>query len=441
MGFTQLIYAKITRCASLPEPLARAGSKIGGANEQLAPATSRFDLTYVVEHLPGTNMKPIHCLIITLGLLITLSCRENQSTRETSRPANRNFHEIMADFETTLSQDLVMKHHGSFSAAVFKADKIIWSKAFGKADDGKGINADTSTVYRIGSISKTITAYLMLVMVQNGVIRLDDPVARYLPEIKLLKQNGTDVGGDITFRQLADHTSGLEREPDWPYAATGPIETWENKVLNSIPATTLHPPVGKTFSYSNIGYAILGLAISRAAHKPFMDSVEEWIFRPHGMTNSFYSMPRAYENRIAVGYSWNSITMTYDSGQSQKELAGRGYKVPNGGVFTTANDLARFAMSLTADSDLLARKNRDLMQTIQTPESSDRGYGFGLNIVNNYNGIRMVGHNGLVAGYSAYMVFNPGSGIGVVLLRNCDDAAPLLESQGNNLLTSLVTAN
>ena len=386
-------------------------------------------------------MKQLFCLILSFGLFLAPSCQEKPSTGEASQPHNPGFPELIADFENKLGQNLAIKKNGSFSAAVFIKGEIVWSKAFGKADNEKGINADTSTIYRIGSISKTITAYLLLLMVQKGVIHLDDPVANYLPEIRSLKQKGTDVAGEITFRQLADHTSGLVREPELPYAASGPIETWEDKVLMSIPTTTLHPPVGKTYSYSNIGYAILGLAISRAAHKPFTDLVEELIFRPHGMKNSFYIIPRESENRVAMGYSWNSMSSAYESRVSKEEFAGRGYKVPNGGVFTTANDLARFAISLTADSDLLARNYRDSMQTIQTSESSNNGYGFGLNIMNNKTtGVKVVGHNGLVAGFGSSMLFNPASRIGVVVLRNCDDD-PSIEFKAIMLLNSLVAAN
>lgn len=378
--------------------------------------------------------------VLALGLFITFSCHEKISHRDTSPQASPNPNEIIADFESSLRQGVTNKNVGSFSAAVFKNDTIIWSKAFGKADDQKGIDADTSTIYRIGSISKTITAYLMMLMVQKGVIHLDDPVAGYLPEIRSVKQNGTNAGGDITFRQLADHTSGLAREPNMPTALFGPVEAWEVSVLNSIPATTLHPPAGKAFSYSNIGYAILGLAISRAAHRPFIDLVEELIFRSHGMKNSFYIIPKGFESRIAAGYSWNALSRTYESKQSEKELAGRGYRVPNGGVFTTANDLARFVISLMADTDPLAKNYRDTMQTVQTPESSNQGYGFGLRITNGASRFKMVGHGGVVAGFSSYMVFNPASRTGVVILRNCDDD-PSIEFKANILLNNLTGAN
>ena len=112
----------------------------------------------------------------------------------------------------------------------------------------------------------------------------DTTVVKYVPEIKQVRQDGKDAGSDITLRELADHTSGLSREPaNLENAATGAVEEWENKVLSSIPSTTLHSPIGKSYSYSNIGYAILGLALSRAAHKPFMDMVKEMVFQPHAI--------------------------------------------------------------------------------------------------------------------------------------------------------------
>jgi CubicO group peptidase (beta-lactamase class C family) len=228
------------------------------------------------------------------------------------------------------------------------------------------LQADTNTVYRIGSISKAVTAYLMMLMVQTGKINLDDPVIKYLPELSNINKDGKKEGDYITFRQLADHTSGLAREPeDLINNATGIIEEWENKVLNSIPNTKLSVPIGASYAYSNIGYAILGLALSRAAKKPFIDLVDEMVFRPHRMFNSFYIVTPANKNKIAAGYHWDQSTGIYSAAASEKELAGRGYKVPNGGVFTTAKNLARFAIASTADGDVLEEKYRDSMQTTQ----------------------------------------------------------------------------
>jgi len=351
--------------------------------------------------------------------------------------------EIITDFEKEMMGKTARDTTGSFSAAIFKGDRIFWSKAFGKMNNQASRPADTNTVYRVGSISKTVTAYLMMLLVQAGKINLDDPVIKYVPELSKLNRDGKDEGDRITFRQLADHTSGLAREPgDLINNATGPIEEWENKVLRSIPLTTLSGATGKTFMYSNIGYGILGLALSRAAQKPFIELAKEMVFRPHGMINSFYIVDQDNKSRIAAGYHWNPSDKVYGTAASEKEFAGRGYKVPNGGIFTTANDLARFAMALTAGTGVLAKNYRDSMQTTQIfiNKKKSEGYGLGLFITEDDKDGKRVRHDGAVAGYNSLMIFDPVSGIGVILLSNCDNTLSVLNREGNILLNRLVPA-
>jgi CubicO group peptidase (beta-lactamase class C family) len=256
-------------------------------------------------------------------------------------------------------------------------------------------------------------------LVQDGTISLDEPVAKYLPEIKQLKwKEGSDTA-EITFRQLASHTGGLAMEPGLWDAARGPIGEWENKVLSAIPTTDVTFAPGTKYSYSNIGYGILGLALSRVAHQPFMQLVGDRVFQPLHMTHSFYIIPAGYEDSVAVGYHRNSFGKP-DGEAARTEYAGRGYKVPNGGIFTTTGDLARFVMAQYSDSGQLAKKYRELMQTIQTPEDAKNGYGFGLNVNYLEDGSKVAGHNGSVAGYTAFMLFSPGSKTGAIVMRNCD---------------------
>ena len=144
-------------------------------------------------------------------------------------------------------------------------DEIIWSKAYGTSNIDNKIMADSITIYRTGSISKSFTAFLMMQLVQEGTIELDEQIEKYLPEISEL--NGYSASTKITFLQLASHTSGLIREPYLENAASGPIEEWESKVLQSIPKTSFQSKLGEKFSYSNIGFGILGLTLSRAAEK------------------------------------------------------------------------------------------------------------------------------------------------------------------------------
>jgi CubicO group peptidase (beta-lactamase class C family) len=365
-------------------------------------------------------------LSLIIGLLLLPACRSPQKSEPVPRPDTPTVQRVIDNFEKEMEAEKLRDTVGSLSAIVFIGNKIAWSGAFGKADNEKRIDADDSTVYRIGSISKTFTAYLMMLLVQDGAIRLDEPVAKYLPEIRQLKWNEGIDTAEITFRELASHTGGLAMEPGLWDAAAGPIDEWENKLLSSIPTTEVTFSPGTKFSYSNIGFGILGLALSRVAHKPFMQMVEERIFKPLHMTSSFYIIPPGYEDRIAAGYHWNSLAVKPDAEMAKAEYAGRGYKVPNGGIFTTVGDLARFIMAQYSDSDRLARNYREMMQTIQTPEGGKSGYGFGFFVNYTEDGSKLVGHDGGVAGYRAFMLFSPGSKVGAIVMRNYDDEVGLI---------------
>jgi len=368
-------------------------------------------------------------LSVFIGMLLLPFCHGAQKFDPNSRPDATTVQRVIDSFSKQLEEEHLRDTVGSFSAIVFIGNKIAWSRALGKADNEKGIDAGVSTVYRIGSISKTFTAYLMMLLVQDGTIGLDEPVAKYLPEIKQLRwKEGSDTS-EITFRELASHTGGLAREPGLWNAAAGPIEEWENKVLSSIPTTDVTYSPGTKYSYSNIGYGILGLALARAAHEPFMQMVENRIFKPLHMTSSFYIIPVGYEDRIAVGYHRNGFGGKPDGEVAKAEYIGRGYKVPNGGIYTTTGDLARFVMAQYSDSDRLAKKYREMMQTIQTPGEGKYGYGFGLNVVYPGDGSRIAGHDGAVAGYTAFMMFSPGSKVGAIVMRNCDYGIERIEGE------------
>ena len=208
-------------------------------------------------------------------------------------------------FRDRLRADVVADRIGGITAAVVIGDRVIWAEGFGRADSGKRV-ADVDTIYRIGSISKTFTAVVLSQLVDRKTIALDDPVETYLPEVRGF--TGARPGAKpITFRQLASHTAGLIREPTLEGAASGPIAEWESKVLASIPATSFDALPGERYSYSNIGYGVLGLALSRAAGLPFMTLVEDGIFTPLGMTSSTFIVTDELRPRLSVGYA-NSPT-------------------------------------------------------------------------------------------------------------------------------------
>jgi len=337
---------------------------------------------------------------------------------------------IVKQFEDRINADLTKDNlHGSISVAIVKNDGVIWSGAFGYASRKKDLPANTGSIYRIGSITKTFTATLLMLLVEDGKLRLDDPVENYLPEIKKLQSY--DTHHKVTFRQLASHTSGLDREPAMKDFDVGPLEQWEQKLLSCIPHTSFIGKPGGQFLYSNIGYALLGLAISRAAGVPYMQLVQQRILAPLHMDDTFFAMPADKMNRLAEGMSNNGRNV--NTAQPLAELNGRGYKVPNGGIYTTPRDLAKFVMSLMGYHSLLTAKSR--AQMLIVPPGGNN-YGFGIGIYNKPP-LNAIGHNGGVPGYTATYYVEQDTGYAVILMRNYNEGSTNMDKVSLDLLTQL----
>lgn len=295
---------------------------------------------------------------------------------------------------------------------------LVWAAAFGWADRAEQRSMAPSAVSRTGSISKSVTAVLMMRLVDQGVIELDDPVRQYLPEVDGFADARPDAP-PVTFRHLASHTAGLVREPDWPDAVVGPIDLWEERILESIPRTAFDSVPGARYQYSNIGFGTLGLALAEAAERPFRELVRDEIFGPLGMTGSAFVVVGAeLEPRLATGYVERDGEISAD--RPFREHAGRGYKVPNGGVYSTVADLGRFlgAVSGVPGLRILTEESRREMLRVQTPEDPSDGYGLGFRVTVDEEGRRIASHGGSVAGYNAHMAVDPDARIGVVMLRN-----------------------
>ncbi|WP_425236991.1 serine hydrolase domain-containing protein [Ulvibacterium sp.] len=364
-----------------------------------------------------------------LYVLVILGC--NSQPKENNIQTN-NLESLVAKFEDQLKNEL--ENGRSVSGAIIVDNKIIWSKAFGISDVDRGIQADTTTIYRTGSISKSFTAFLMMELVHEGVIALSDPIELYLPEIKNL--DGYSDSTRITFRNLAAHTSGLIREPNLKDAATGPISGWEAKVLESILNTSFQYGLEERFSYSNIGYGILGLALSRAADKPFMELVKEKIFEPLQMDNSYFVVPEDKIFSLSKGLEIGPHGKI-NREKPEREHMGRGYKVPNGGIYSTPNDLAKFILcNMGFSVKLLSKDNMARMQTIQTPKGNWRSYGLGFGIQQD-SLLTAIGHSGGVAGYRANLVFDKDRGNGVVLMKNYSAGDPNINKLSYDLLREL----
>ena len=371
----------------------------------------------------------LRLLVAAIGVL-------GQSVLVSAQSPSRD--EALTAFSRQLRVDVAADDVGGIVAGVMIDGDLVWAQAFGWADRDARTPMSTASISRTGSISKSVTAVLMMRLLDEGVIGLDEPVERYLPAFASIKDRRVDAQ-PVTFRHLASHTAGLIREPQWPDAVVGPIELWDKRIVESLPLTAYDTVPGARYQYSNIGFGTLGLALAKAAGRPFMEMVRTEVLEPLGMTGSEFVVAGAkLEARLAAGYVIGQDG-SIDGGQPAREHAGRGYKVPNGGVYSTVADLGRFmgAMSGVPGLRILSEESRQEALSIQTPENPNRGYGLGFSVQIDEQGRKIASHGGSVAGYTAHMAFDPEARIGVVLLRNYGRGSTNLGTATQGLVAQL----
>ena len=236
---------------------------------------------------------------------------------------------------------------GSLTVGVISGKDLVWTKSYGFADELNHTPATPDTVYRIGSITKQFTATMLLQLVERGKVRLSDPVSKYYPDIEKLQ--GWPPAHPITLLDLATHRGGLAREPegcqggglrDCQYII-GLVATWEQTLEAALPHVKIEAPPESHFQYSNVGYAILGATLAKAAQVRYTSYITQNIFRPLGMTHSGFEPDADMRRHLSKGYI--GLPAGYNSDLPASELVrGRGYKVPNGAIFTTVGDLGKF---------------------------------------------------------------------------------------------------
>ena len=374
--------------------------------------------------------------VFKLPLLVAAIGVLGQSVLVSAQSPSRD--EALTAFSRQLRVDVAADDVGGIVAGVMIDGDLVWAQAFGWADRDARTPMSTASISRTGSISKSVTAVLMMRLLDEGVIGLDEPVERYLPAFASIKDRRVDAQ-PVTFRHLASHTAGLIREPQWPDAVVGPIELWDKRIVESLPLTAYDTVPGARYQYSNIGFGTLGLALAKAAGRPFMEMVRTEVLEPLGMTGSEFVVAGAkLEARLAAGYVIGQDG-SIDGGQPAREHAGRGYKVPNGGVYSTVADLGRFmgAMSGVPGLRILSEESRQEALSIQTPENPNRGYGLGFSVQIDEQGRKIASHGGSVAGYTAHMAFDPEARIGVVLLRNYGRGSTNLGTATQGLVAQL----
>ncbi len=314
----------------------------------------------------------------------------------------------------------------SLVVAVARGGKILWEEGFGLADRERNIPATEHTVYGLSSVSKPLTATGLMVLVERGMIDLDGPVNEYLGDSELHACAGEVT--EATVRRLANHTSGLPGHLQI-FFANQPYEPlpMEETILRY---GNLMSPPGERWKFSNLGYGVLGQAISEVSGQRFEDFMRKEVFQPLGMTHSSVGIDPSLAEYQATQYT-----------SDLQELPSRTYDTPAAlEVYSSAHDLIRFAMfqlknDVSDQKPILSDVTLDEMQR-PTAAAYSAGYGIGWFIAESEDGLQQVYHSGATAGASAKLVLVPEEDVAVAVLSNTSSNSH--EEITNEILAALL---
>ncbi len=298
----------------------------------------------------------------------------------------------------------------SASVAVVRDGQLVCAQAYGDARLDPEAPASTDMRYSIGSISKQFAAAAILMLQEEGKLSLDDPVARFLPDLTR--------ADEVTIRELLSHTSGYQDY--WPQDYVPPamlqpttprqiMDRWAKKPLDFDPGTK--------WQYSNTNYVIAGVIVEKASGMPFFDFVRSRILEPLKM-------------RSVLDIDRSQVTKSDPTGYLRYALGplrpapdeGEGWLFAMGELSMTPSDLARWDISMIDETLMSAESYREMEKEVLLKNGVGAGYGLGVD-VGMQGGHRVISHTGEVSGFTAANLVFPDDHAAVVVLTNQDAAS------------------
>lgn len=373
---------------------------------------------------PSSPMITASAVVATVALVIkaysAVFCGTVASAGEGAR--GDRFEQIRTQIRAQVETSQV----ASISVAVAQDGKMVWQEAFGWADRARQQRADTDTMYSLASISKSITATALMTLVEQGKVKLDDPVNRYLGKARV---SGTLADANSsTVRRVANHSSGLppyhqffyDDEPSRPPSMDATIE--RSAVLVDVP--------GEQFVYSNLGYGMLGHLIATVSGTSFDAYLRDEVFIPLRLFHMSTDAPR---NRRAIRYDKDGRALPGYVSDTQGAAD----------LWSSATDLARFGLfhlkaHLSDQRPILSDATIDAMQQPGVFITPGLGYGIGWK-TEDRSGYRVVSSDGGMPGASTAMKLVPSKGLVIVVLAN--SRSRFVYSIADSILTSIIRDN
>lgn len=326
----------------------------------------------------------------------------------------------LAKIEKLIVSEWQQDRRGGVTAGIIENGELVWQFHHGFADEASKSKIAGNSIYPVGSLTKMVTGIMLLQLMEAGKIHLTDPVSMYVPEIRNIS-NRYPWAPPVTLIQLATMTAGLDSaccSREWEDGFL-PSDTWDARVISALGHLSYAYEPGTRRKYSNWGYAILGVALGRAAHRPFPEYVQAEILAPLGMSDTTFALMPGAADRVVRGY----VPGRTEASGIRAENSIQDFSLPAGGLLSTLDDLAklmRFQLGSGPDT-VISRDTLRASYQMVVPSDADLRYGDGVGFaaVRNADGqLTALGHGGLLNGFAASYEFDLATQTGIILLTN-----------------------
>ena len=330
-------------------------------------------------------------------LLLFSGCAGNTAESSTSA-IDSAVNEIVEPRVEAFLQEMIEEEHFSGVALIAEDGKVVHAKGYGVSVGGASNNVDTA--FHVASLTKQFTAAAIMQLVEAGVLNIDESINAYLPE-----QYVTPIWNDVHLRHVLSHSSGIS-----DYAVTRDYydvvdgfclgDTVDGMIREAMSKDLEFTP-GAKYSYSNIGFTLLGEIIEEQTDIPYDRYMKEKILEPMGMHSSRVHIEGHIpaENE-AAGHRWDEGTQKH----VKDDVVSLPVTAPDGGFVTTLSDFLRWVSLYSGgDQNILSRASIDAMTTSQISMErggSIDGYGYGIGV-----GQRLIGHSGYIVGFRSSFSF------------------------------------
>lgn len=317
--------------------------------------------------------------------------------------------EALGNRVDALAMQLLSRHTAGVSVAVARDGKVVLARGYGLANLEHSVAVTPETVFHIASISKNILAAVILQLVDEGKLRLDDDVTKYVPE-------APTQGKHVTVRQLLDHTSGIYSFTSLPDAANNErLELTHEHVLGLIKNKPLEFEPGTRWRYNDSSFYIAGMVVERVTKQEYGAYVREHVFKPLGMSSASLCYARMVVPHLASGYEVE--------GDALVNAAFVSWKLPfaAGAICATATDLLKWEAALDTGR-VLTLSSLALLRTPTTlADGTKIDYGLGTRL-GSLDGHRMLGQTKGEGGFRTVLESFPDDNLTIVILENMGDA-------------------